>query len=885
LRKLISYFIKYEVAVNIVIIAFLLFGAIGAFTLKSSFFPLEESRMINIDVTYPGSAPEEIEEGIILKIEDNLKGLDGIERVTSVARESGGSITVEIERDENIDVMLTEVKNAVDRVPTFPTGMEPLIVAKEESIRPTIRFAISGEKIPLVTLKRISEQIENDLRMMDGISQIEIDGFPEEEIEIAVRENDLLAYNLTFEEVAQAVSGANILTTGGTIKTSSEDYLIRANNRAYYAEDLQDLVLKSTTSGEIIRLSDVARVSDQFSETPNASFFNGNQSVNITISNTNSEDLLAAAAQVNEYIEDYNRKSSNVQLDVIFDSSIRLQERTQLLVENGIMGIVLVLFFLSLFLNTRLAFWVAFGLPVAFLGMFIFAEQFDVTINVLSLFGMIIVIGILVDDGIVISENIYQHFESGKNPIKAALDGTIEVVPPIISAIITTILAFASFLFLDSRIGEFFGEVSTVVMLTLVVSLIEALIILPAHIAHSKALMRDAPKPKTAIGKFFGKMRDINKVGDRIMIFLRDKLYAPTLDFVLKQQILSIGILLAVLILTFGAIGGNIIRITLFPSVASDRISIDLLMPEGVNPERTDSIITMVEEAAWRVNKDFTERQTGNLSVIENTIKRVGPGNNKASIQVNLLPGEERDFGAPEITNAIRDEVGPVYGVENLTFGSGGNFGGSPVSVSLLGNNLQELEAAKEELKTIFENNPLLKDVSDSDPKGIKEINIHLKENAYALGLDLAEVMRQVRNGFFGTQAQRFQRGQDEIRVWVRYDLENRSSINDLDDMRIVTPSGNRVPFDEIANYEIIRGTESISHLDGMREIRVSADMEDPNGSSTDILADIQENVMPDLLAKYPSLSVSYEGQNREAGKLVSSASAVLPVILFLILS
>ncbi|HAJ80989.1 MAG TPA: RND transporter, partial [Zunongwangia profunda] len=257
MRKLISYFIKYEVAVNIVIIAFLLFGAIGAFTLKSSFFPLEESRMINIDVTYPGSAPEEIEEGIILKIEDNLKGLDGIERVTSVARESGGSITVEIERDENIDVMLTEVKNAVDRVPTFPTGMEPLIVAKEESIRPTIRFAISGEKIPLVTLKRISEQIENDLRMMDGISQIEIDGFPEEEIEIAVRENDLLAYNLTFEEVAQAVSGANILTTGGTIKTSSEDYLIRANNRAYYAEDLQDLVLKSTTSGEIIRLSDV----------------------------------------------------------------------------------------------------------------------------------------------------------------------------------------------------------------------------------------------------------------------------------------------------------------------------------------------------------------------------------------------------------------------------------------------------------------------------------------------------------------------------------------------------------------------------------------------------------------------------------------------------
>ncbi|PZX63094.1 AcrB/AcrD/AcrF family protein [Salegentibacter mishustinae] len=550
------------------------------------------------------------------------------------------------------------------------------------------------------------------------------------------------------------------------------------------------------------------------------------------------------------------------------------------------MGIVLVLLFLSIFLNTRLAFWVAFGLPIAFLGMFIFAGQFGVTINVLSLFGMIIVIGILVDDGIVIGENIYQHYEMGKSPVQAALDGTMEVIPPIISAILTTVLAFSTFLFLDSRIGEFFGEVSTVVILTLVVSLVEALIILPAHIAHSKALQARNPeedKKKKGLAKLFIKMRVVNRAGDKAMSFLRDKFYSPILRFVLRQQMLSLGILMAVLILTVGAIGGNWIRVTLFPSIASDRVSIDLLMAEGVNPERTDSIISMVEDATWRVNEDFSKRQSGDKDVVENIIKRVGPGNNKASLQVNLLPGEERDFGSPEITNAIRDEVGPVYGVENLTFGSGGNFGGAPVSVSLLGNNLQELEAAKEELKENFENNPLLKDVTDNDPQGIKEINIQLKESAYALGLDLSEVMRQVRNGFFGTPVQRFQRGQDEIRVWVRYDLENRSSINDLDDMRLTTPAGDRVPFDEIANYEIVRGTESISHLNGLREIRVSADMEDPNGSSTEILADIRSNVMPELLSKYPSLSVSYEGQNREANKLTNSAEGVLPVVLFLI--
>lgn len=886
MRKLISYFIKYEVAVNVVILAFVIFGLVGVFSLNSSFFPLEESRIINISVNYPGSAPEEIEEGIILKIEDNLKGLVGIERVTSTARESGGSITVEIEQDEDIDVMLTEVKNAVDRVPTFPGGMEPLVVSKEERVRPSISFAISGDGVPLVTLKRISEQVENDLRQLDGISQIEISGFPEEEIEIAVSQDDLLAYNLTFEEVARTVGAANILSTGGTIKTEAEDYLIRANSRSYYADALNDLVIRSSATGQTTRLSDVAEVRDQFGETSNSSYFNGNIAVNVAISNTNNEDLLSAAKKVKEYVKDYNAKSSNIRLDVVSDSSITLGQRTQLLLENGAMGIFLVLLFLSIFLNTRLAFWVAFGLPIAFLGMFMFAGQFGVTINVLSLFGMIIVIGILVDDGIVIGENIYQHYEMGKTPVQAALDGTMEVIPPIISAILTTVLAFSTFLFLDSRIGEFFGEVSTVVILTLVVSLVEALIILPAHIAHSKALQaRNAEEDnkKTGLAKFFVKMRVVNRTGDKVMSYLRDKSYSPVLKFVLKQQMLSLGILVAVLILTIGAIGGNWIRITLFPSIASDRVSIDLLMAEGVNPEKTDSIISMVEAAAWRVNEDFSSRQSGNKQVVENTIKRVGPGNNKASLQVNLLPGEERDIGSPEITNAIRDEVGPVFGVENLTFGSGGNFGGDPVSVSLLGNNLQELEAAKEELKDNFENNALLKDVKDNDPQGIKEINIKLKESAYALGLDLSEVMRQVRNGFFGTPVQRFQRGQDEIRVWVRYDLENRSSINDLDDMRLTTPDGARVPFNEIANYDIVRGTESISHLEGLREIRVSADMEDPNGSSTEILADIRSNVMPDLLAKYPSLSVSYEGQNREANKLTDSAKGVLPVVLFLI--
>ena len=356
MRKVIEYFIKYHVAVNAIIVAFFIFGIVGALSLKSSFFPLTESKNILISITYPGASPQEVEEGIVLKIEDNLKGLQGVDRVTSTSRENSGSINVEIEKGRDIDFMLLEVKNAVDRVPTFPSGMEPLVVSKLEAVRQTISFAISGENVPLATLKQIGRQIENDLRAIEGISQIEVSGYPQEEIEIAVDENSLLAYNISFSEVAQAVGNANILVTGGNIKTEAEEYLIRANNRSYYGDELSNLIVRADASGKTIRLKDVATIRDRFSETPNATYFNGNLAVNVTITSTNSEDLIGAAEKVKEYIEDFNQKYENVQLNVISDLSKVLTQRTQLLTENAIMGMILVLVFLSLFLNTRLAF-------------------------------------------------------------------------------------------------------------------------------------------------------------------------------------------------------------------------------------------------------------------------------------------------------------------------------------------------------------------------------------------------------------------------------------------------------------------------------------------------------------------------------------------------
>jgi len=880
MKKIISYFIKYPVAVNVMIIAFIAFGMIGALSIKSSFFPLVDSELISINLVYPGASPQEMEEGVVLKIEDNLKGIVGIDRVTSVSRENSASVTVEIIKGKNIDVVLADVKNAVDRVPSFPSGMEPPVISKIENIRPTISFTISGDNLPLTTLKQYARTIENDLRNIEGISQVNLSGFPLEEIEIAVRENDLRAFNLSFTEVANAVRNSNILITGGNIKTDEEDYLIRASNRSYYGDELHNLIVRTESSGNIIRLKDIAEVKDTWSENPDRINYNSNEAINITVSNTNNEDLISSADKIKEYIDKFNQQHDNVEINISSDASISLNQRTELLLKNGAMGIFLVLFFLALFLNVRLAFWVAAGLPISFLGMFIFAAQLGVTINVLSLFGMIIVIGILVDDGIVIGENIYHHYsDKGKSPIRAAIDGTMEVIPPVVSAIATTLIAFSTFFFLDGRIGNFFSEVSIIVMLTLGVSLIEALIILPAHIAHSMTI-DNSKKKQSKINKFFKK---INTKADGFLVAIRDRFYVPYLTFFLKHKILGFAIPIALLIFSIGAIGGGIVRTSFFPSIASDRINIDLKMPQGTNEKITDSIISIIEEVAWQVNEEFTEKQSGNQQVVQNIIKRIGPGTANGSLNINLLPGESRDFSSPEITNTIRDKVGKVYGVESLTFGSGGNFGGSPVAVSLLGNNIEELKAAKKELKDELENNPLLKDISDNDPAGIKEVKIKLKDNAYLLGLNLQEVMNQVRYGFFGFQAQRFQRGQDEIKVWVRYVKENRSSIKDLDDMRIVTPTGERVPFSEIGSYEIERGEIAINHLNGKREIQITADMKTPGESATDILEDIKTNLMPEIRSKYPTVSALYEGQNREATKTIDSVNVVGPIILILI--
>lgn len=874
MKKIISYFIKYPVAVNIIIIAFVVLGYMGYSSLSSSYFPLADADSISISINYPGASPQEIEEGVVLLIENNLKGTLGVGRVTSKSSENSAQISVETLKGYDIDAVVSDVKNAVNRIPNFPADIESVVVSKMERLEEAIEFSIIGENVSFKALKDYARQIEADLLREKGISQVKISGVPDEEIEIAVRENDLRAYNITFQDISNAVSKTSLITTGGTIKTTAEEYLIRANNRKHNANELENLVLKVNDNGFIVRLKDVANIKNQFNESPNANYYNGKKSVNLSVKSTNSENLIYNATVVRNYIKTFNEKNKNIQLHIINDRSIALEQRTQLLLENALVGMLLVFVFLALFLKPRLALWVAAGLPVAFLGMFAFVGIFGVTINVLSLFGMIIVIGILVDDGIVIAENIYSEFEKGKLPIRAAIDGTMQVMPSILAAIATTILAFSIFFFLDGTIGNYFGEVATIVTLTLLISLVEALIILPSHIAHSKALNKDQ--------KVFG----FNKTAEKAMNYMRDKLYAPAIGFFMESiftKILGLVIPIIVLVVTIGGITGGVIGFTFFPTTSSDSISISITMPEGTNEKLTEELTNRIEKSAWYANDYFDDKQSGDEPIVQNVIKTIGPGSAKANITVNLLPGELRDFSADEVTKILQENVGEIHDAESVIFGSGTVIGGKAVSVALLSNNIDELKQAKIILKEYLVRNPKIKDVSDTDPAGIKEVKVILKENAYNLGLTLSDVMGQVRSGFFGQEIQRSQRGQDEVKVWVRYAKNERTSIKNLENMQIVTPKNSRVAFSEIASFTIERGAVAINHLDGLREIRVEADMKDPKESATEILADLKKVVIADIQEKFPSLTVSYEGQNRETEKIGDSTSAVLPIFLLLI--
>ncbi len=870
MKSIITYFIKYPIASNVLLILLLIFGYFGMTSLRRTFFPERESNLVSIQALYPGASPEEIEEGIVLKIEDNLDGLTGIDRITSVSKENMGTVTIEVNSDYKTDVILQDIKNEVARISSFPDGMEPASIYILEPPQLAISFALSGD-LSLKELKRIARNVEDELVHFKEISKVDLAGFPDEEIEIKLNNSQLQKYNLTIGEISQAVKRNNVELTGGVIKTNDEEILIRGRNKSYTGREFENIVVKTTSDGQVVKVIDVAKITDSWVDSPIKKELNNKSSVVVSVKYTLNEDMITIVTKVKEYIDNFNKKNKQVEAEVINDRSKILKERIDLLTKNGLVGFVLVIIVLSMFLHPRLAGWVALGIPISFAGMFIVASFYGISLNVISLFGMIIVVGILVDDAIVISENIYQHYEQGKPAVQAAIDGTMEVFPAVFSAILTTVIAFSIFFFIDGVMGDFFVEMGFVVIFTLVFSLIEGVIILPTHIAHSKALNRERKK---------GGINKIIEWFTSKLDYAKNKWYKPVLDFSLKYPLVIMVIAIGSLVVTKSGKDAGLVKTAFFPSIQGDYLRVDLQLQPGTREKITEEWIDFVQDKVLEIDQDLKEANNGNVVTAIEKSMEASP--NHAMLTVLLVPSEDRIISTDELTELIIKKVGVIPDVNSFSIRSSSPFG-RPLSVAFYSKDNDELEVIKDKVIKELHDLGTLSNIEASDQKGLQELNVTLKNKAYALGLNYFEVIGEIRKAFFGQEVQRLQRGLDEVKVWVRFDKENRNSISDLENMEL-SLRGKKYLVKDLVDISQEKGIVKIEHLDGKKMIKINADLlNDKKTSAGEVVSMLKTDVFPDILSQHPTVNYSVEGQSREVGKTQSSVKKVGPIILLLI--
>ncbi|MBN2167245.1 MAG: efflux RND transporter permease subunit [Marinilabiliaceae bacterium] len=866
MRKLLETFVKYPFYANLIVGVFILAGVFSYLNMKKAFFPERPTRMIYVSVTYPGASPKEMEEGIAVRVEEAVRGIPGIKEMTSSSSENSCQVAIETTGEYDIDETLQEIKNAVDGITSMPVDAERPIVYKRRSVTPAIRLGLSGN-VDLMELKKIAYQIEDDFLASGLMSQISLSGFPATEISVEVSEESLLRYGLKMSDISQAISNNNKDVSGGEIRNDDYTLIVRARSRTLDPFLLGNIVIRSNVNGKLVKISDVATVRYQFYDTPTGTWINGNPGISISINKLITEDLEAISDFVNDYATKFNKSYSNARLDVTFDFLDILLLRLKLLMNNGFIGLILVVVVLALFLSFRLSLWVAWGIPSSFLAMFVVANFYGITINMVSLFGMILVVGILVDDGIVIAENIFTHFERGKNPMRAAIDGTMEVLPAVITSVTTTIVAFIPVLLITGNL-EFLFEMAFVVVISLAFSLVEAFFVLPAHIGTPHILKRKSNH------KSFG-----NKVRDRLeqfMFFIREKTYGRVLRFVLKHRVIALFVPMAMLIITFGWLKGGIIKTTFFPNIPPDDFNVNIAFTPGEGEKQTYEYLLKFEKLVWEVNDELKSDYADTANFINFTFLSMGNsfdgqerGSHAGHIAVNLRNLEGSEISSFEIANRVREKIGKVPEIDRLSI-AGRNRWGKPVSISLLGDDMDYLKKARDLLITELKKMPDLTEVMDNNPLGAQEIRLKLKPRAYILGLDQATILNQVRNGFFGAQSQRIQQGKDEVRIWVRYPKSNREQLGQLEDMKIKTASG-LYPLRELVSYEIERGPVSISHYNGKREIRVEADLVEPDMPVVQILEVVEKTILPKVMAQYPGVRYEFQGQQKVAAESGSS--------------
>ncbi|MCH9649146.1 MAG: efflux RND transporter permease subunit [Deltaproteobacteria bacterium] len=871
----IAWFAKNHVASNLLMTVIIVAGLMSLVGLKQEVFPEVASETITITVPYLGAAPEEVEEGVCQRIEERIQDLEGIKEIRSTASEGAGVVAVELLPGQDQRESLDDIKARVDAIDTFPEETEKPIIQELTIRRQVINIAISGEA-PEATLKALAERVRDDLLTLPAITQVELGAVRPYEISIEVSERQLRQYGLTFDHIAQAVRRSSLDLPGGSIRTEGAEILLRAKGQAYRGSDFENLILLTRSDGTRLRLGDVATVVDGFAQTDQRSRFDGQPTALVQVFRVGDQGAIEVADAVEGYLERARfEMPEGVEMTTWQDDTEVLRSRLDLMVRNGRAGLILVFLVLALFLKLRLAGWVALGIPISFLGAFWLMPVLDVSINLISLFAFIVVLGIVVDDAIVVGENIFRHLEKGKDPLRAAIDGAREVAMPVTFSVLTTMAAFAPLIFVAGSTGKVMKFIPIIVIATLVFSLIESLFVLPAHLGHSR------PPAKGSIPGWLGGWGRLQKAfNDRLQSFINGP-YRQALTWFLRWRYSAMAASFALLLITAGLVAGGRVRFTFFPPVEADSVVAFLSLPQGTPAEVTERVVRTIEERALELSQQLEAEGEGAAfrhvltSIGEQPFRadqsRAGGGAGGSAsaahlgeVNIELAPAEERNITSPEVANRWREMVGEIPDASELVFTSSLFSTGDPINVQFAGPDLASLETAANRLKESLKDYPGVFDVADSFQAGKQEFQLQVTPEAEALGVTLGDLGRQVRQAFYGEEAQRVLRGRDEVRVMVRYTEEERRSVGSLENMRIRTATGGEIPFSVAGRVLEGRGFATIQRVDRQRTVNVTADVDTVEANANQIIADLRARVLPGIKEDFPRVRATFEGEQQE---------------------
>ncbi len=862
-QNIIVWFAHNSVAANLLMVCLLSGGVWSAFEIKKEMFPSLDINIISITVPYLGAAPSEVEEGVSIKIEEAIEDIEGIEEIISFAREGMGSVRVEVSSGYDTLEVLDKIKLRVDSISTFPEETEKPVISKAEQSHEILWISVTG-KIGERSLKEFAKTIRDQIVSQTMATKVQVVGARNYEISIYVTEETLKEYGLTLAGVAQAVRLGSLDLPGGSIKTDGGDILVRTKGQAYTGLDFEKIIVRTNADGSRLRVSDIAEVNDGFVERDHYSRYNGQTAISIRVMAVGNQSELELSEQVRGYIDSIqDTLPEGVGVAYWADISYYLKGRMDMMNKNLLFGGLLVFGVLALFLRLKLAFWVMVGLPVAFLGALWMMQVPGVSINMLSLFGFILVLGIVVDDAIVIGESVYTTIREKGHSEEAVVEGVMKVAVPATFGVLTTIAAFLPVLMVSGVSGQFFAAIDWVVILCLMFSIVESKLILPAHLVHMKIKKPNMSNHLVRFQRFFAEgLHDF-----------ADNTYAPTLERALKRPYLTLASFLAILILSIGLITGGFLRVVFIPDFTGDFIMVDMEMTEGTSASETQRALETVTRAISTVDAQMSaefERDSG--AVLDSVFSWSGR-DTSGDVIVELVKTDEYDIVASEVIRRWRKEVGDVPGIRELSYsipGGPGSGSGPAVAFRLISNNKVQMQAAAYELEQKIREYDGINDVRNSFEGGAREIKLHIRPEAQALGLSLTDLARQVRQGFYGEEVQRIQRGQDEVKVMVRYPEEKRDSVGYLEAMRIRTPSGDEIPFSTVADIEMASAPTVIRRFNSERSITVSAEVDKDIAEPGKIADDIRENFMPGLLANYPDVRYRLDGATAAQEEIIS---------------